>query len=114
MALLKGSSLVETLVAAVIFLSVFFASIEMLARITVADEAAMDVVVAELQMRRMFDGYADAPSGTSHTQEFPWGDITVSVERYGESRRLNVVNVCARIKCGGRVLQYRRIVEYEE
>ena len=114
MALLKGSSLVETLVAAVIFLSVFFASIEMLARITVADEAATDVVVAELQMRRMSDRYADAPAGTSHTQEFPWGDITGSVERYGESRRLNVVNVCARIKCGGRVLQYRRIVEYEE
>lgn len=114
MALLKGSSLVEVLVAAVIFLSVFFASIEMLARITVAGEAAPDVIVAELQMLRIFDKNMYAPAGTSHTHEYSWGNITVSVERYGELRRLNVVNVCARIKCGGRVLQYRRIVEYEE
>lgn len=111
---LKGSSLIETLVAAVIFLAVFAASIEMLARITVSEESAADMIAAELQMRRMFDRYVCAPAGTSHIQEYSWGDIAVSVERYGASRRLNVVNVSARLKCGGRILRYRRIVEHEE
>lgn len=111
---LRGSSLVETLVAAVIFLSVFSVSVEMLARITVSEESAADIVVAELQMRRVFNRYADAPAGTSHTQAFAWGDIAVSVERYGVSQRLNVVDITARLGCGGRVLRYRRIVEYEE
>ncbi len=111
---LRGSSLVETLVAAVIFLVVFAASMEMLARITVSEESAADMISAELQMQRAFDRYVCAPAGTSHIQEYSWGDIVVSVERYGESRRLNVVEVCSRLKCGGRVLRYRRIVEYEE
>lgn len=114
MARLKGASLVEMLVAAVIFLAVFAVSMEMLARITVSEESAADVVAAELEMRRAFDRYKAAPAGMSDAQEYDWGTIAVRVESYADSRRLNVVDICACMKRGGRVLRYRRIVEYEE
>lgn len=112
MAGLKGSSLVETLVAAIIFISVFAASMEMLARITVFEESVEDVIIAELQMRRIFNKYINAAVGTTYTQEYTWGNVDVSVKSYCMSQRLNVISVYAHLK-SGRILQYRRIVEYE-
>ena len=54
---LRGASLLETIVAAVLFLAVFAALMELIPRLTVRDDEALVTAEAEYRAARAFDKY---------------------------------------------------------
>ena len=74
---LRGSSLLEAVVAAVLFLTVYAAVMELLPRLTVPDDDALLVAEADYRVGRVFDKYGSGvwPCG-EYTETYDWGTVT--------------------------------------
>ena len=105
---LKGASLLEAIVAAVLFLTVFATAMELLPRLTVRDEA-------DYRVGRAFDKYATGvwPCG-DYTEAYDWGAVTVRVETYRGFSDLQVVTVSARIDGSRKRITLKQVVECGE
>lgn len=95
---LPGASLLEAVVAAVLFLTLFAAVMELVPRLTVRDDDALLVAEAEYRAGRAFEKYATGlwPCG-EYAERQGWGDITVQVSAYGDHDGVRCVTVTARI-----------------
>lgn len=95
---LGGASLLEAVVAAVLFLTLFAAAVELVPRLTVRDDDALLVAEAEYRAGRAFEKYATGlwPCG-EYAERQDWGEITVQVSAYGDHDGVRCVTVTARI-----------------
>lgn len=90
----QGVSLLESIVAAVIFLSVFTAVLELLPYLTIRDDNVLRVVQAEYLTSRMLEKYCSEtwPEG-NYAETYDWGRIEIRIERYrtmADARKITV------------------------
>jgi hypothetical protein len=98
MALLKkrlpGSTLVETLVASILFLVIFFLALDTLSRVGVrVPDDTLPAVETDLQACLHEFSTGDAAPG-DYLRVYEWGEIAIAVRGYGELtdvRRLELV-----------------------
>ncbi|MCL2562127.1 MAG: hypothetical protein FWE10_07425 [Rikenellaceae bacterium] len=109
---LRASTLVETLVASVIFMCVFAISLETLSRLTTRDDDNAVLVEADYRVKELFRLYGDGTHGAGeHKQEYDWGTITVRISPYGEYGRVQEVAITADVMRVSKLLEFRHIVE---
>lgn len=102
-------SLMETLVASVIFLTVFMIATDVLGNLAAhnLDHPGPVAVEREIERCRM-DAIETDEVFTERSYDYPWGCILISVAPYGEMAELRLMTVSARIN-GGNVVTYRYI-----
>lgn len=112
---LRGASLVEALVAAVVLLVVFAATLELLPRLSVRGDDALLTAEAEYRVGRAFDKYGSGlwPAAT-YAEHYDWGAVTICVEPYRGHGDLQLVTVTARIDGSGKRIVHKQIVEWRE
>lgn len=109
---LRGASLLEAIVAAVLFLTVCAAVMELLPRLTVRDDDALLVAEADYRAGWAFDKYATGlwPSG-EYAEAYDWGAVTVLVESYRGFSDVQIVTVSARIGGSRKRITLKQLVE---
>lgn len=112
---LKGASLIEAIVAAVIFLLVFTAALEVVPRLTVRGDDTALLIEADYRMKRAFGKYATGiwPCG-EYAEEYEWGHVTVTIAPYRDFPDLQTVDIRTYIKWSGKRLGIRQIIEFKE
>ncbi|WP_295940254.1 hypothetical protein [uncultured Alistipes sp.] len=109
---LNGASLLEAVVAAVLFLTVFAAVMELVPRLTVRDDDALLVAEAEYRIGRTFEKYATGlwPCG-EYTENYDWGRIIVSIDIYSERSDMQVVSLQALIDGSRKRIGHKQVIE---
>lgn len=112
---LRGASLVEAIVAAVVFLLVFAAVLEILPRLTVRGDDTLLLVEADYRMKRAFAKYATGvwPCG-EYGEEYGWGRVVVKLNPYRDFPDLQVVEVKVFINGSEKRLGVTQIIAFEE
>lgn len=112
---LKGASLLEAIVAAVLFLTVFAVVMELLPRLTVRDDDALLMAEADCRVGRAFDKYGIGmwPCG-EYAEAYNWGAVTILVESYPGFLDVQVVTVSARIDGSRKRITLKQLVECRE
>lgn len=108
---LRGATLLEAIVAAVLFLTVFAAVMELLPRLTVRDDDALLVAEAEYRAGRAYDKYASGvwPPG-EYAERYDWGDVAILVEPYSYFSDLQVLTITARIDGSRKRITHKQLV----
>lgn len=109
---LRAASLLEAVVAAVLFLTVFTVTMELLPRLTVRDDDALLVAEAEYRVGKAFEKYGTGlwPCG-EYAENYDWGKITVRIEPYRNFTDLQAIGITARIAGSGKRIGHRQLVE---
>lgn len=109
---LKGASLLEAIVAAVLFLTVFAVVMELLPRLTVRDDDALLMAEADYRVGRTFDKYATGvwPCG-EYAEAYDWGAVTILVESYRGFSDVQAITVSARIDGSRKRITIKQLVE---
>lgn len=117
MALLKktlvASTLVETIVASVLFLAIFFVCVDTLTRLgAVRGDEALPAVEADLTacLHRLV---TSAPEVGEYRHDYDWGAIDVVVRPYGELDGVRELALTARAT-GRRTIVLRRLIAVGE
>jgi hypothetical protein len=108
MGTLKGSTLIETIIASVVFMCVFVISLETVSRLTVRQDGSLALVEANRRMEECFREYAGYDDGV-YTREYEWGDVTVMLRPYRDYARLHEMVVTANVE--RKRLELRYVVE---
>lgn len=110
--MLSGASLIEAIVASVVFLTVFAVSLETVSRLTAGPGDGYDCAEADCQaallLRRYRDGGLD---GEIVRREFRWGTVTLRSAPYRDCPSLNEVTVTIEIECIRRPIVCKHLVE---
>lgn len=109
---LKGASLVEALVASVIFLTVFLIAMNSLigiSRIRISSPSPVEIEDAVEECISRFRGESD----DSRSYDYWWGVVEVEAKSYKTSDEVLDVTVSAKAK-NGRTVIYRYIVNDNE
>lgn len=109
---LKGASLVEALVASVIFLTVFLIAMNSLvaiSKIRISGPSPVEIEDAIEECMSMFRGESD----DSCSYDFQWGVVEVEAKPYKTLDEVLDVTVSAKAK-NGRTVIYRYIVNDNE
>lgn len=109
---LQGASLVEALVASVIFLTIFLiamSSLVNIARIKVSGPSPVEIEDAVEECIAKFKDESD----DSRSYDFDWGVVEVNAKPYETSDGVLDVTVSAKVKYGRTVI-YRRIIKRNE
>lgn len=109
----KGSTLLETVVASVLFLAAFMSVMELLPRIAAGGNDAMLHIEAEYRVGEAFDKYASGlwPCG-EYVERYEWGDVAVRIGGYRQYADLQTITVKARIH-GRPGVVHRQIIRRE-
>ena len=109
---LKGASLVEALVASVIFLTVFLIAMNSLvniARLNVFGPSPVEIEAAVEECLAKFKDESD----NSHSYDFDWGVVDVNAKPYGMFDGVLDVTLSAKVKYRQTVI-YRYIIKRNE
>lgn len=108
---LRGASLLEAIVAAVLFLTVFATVMELIPRLTVRNDDALLVAEAEYRVGQAFEKYATGiwPC-TEYVTRYDWGEVSVRIEPYRDFTDLQVVTVTARIDGSRKQITHKQVV----
>ena len=112
---LRGASLIEAIVAAVVFLLVFAAALEILPHLTVREDDTALLVEADYRMKRAFGKYATGvwPCG-EYVEEYEWGRVTVTLKPYRGFSDLQAVDVWTIIKGSNKRLGITQVIALKE
>ncbi len=109
---LPAFSLVETLVASVIFLAVFMIATDVLGNLAAHDLDYPGPVAVEREIERCRADALDADElFVERTYDYPWGCIIVSLSPYREVPELRRMTVNVKTR-GGDVVTYKYIEIY--
>lgn len=105
---LRGTSLVEALVASVVFMTIFLIAMVSLANVTRIRLSGMTPEVVEMAICECVVKFA---KGTDHkvAYSYPWGDIEIMAESYRDVGNMLDVTVTAKSKNGHTVI-YRYLI----
>lgn len=109
---LRAASLLEAVVAAVLFLTVFAAVTELLPRLTVREDEALLLTEAHYRVSRAFDKHATGlwPAG-EYTETYDWGSVVIRVEPYRDLKDLQVLTITARIDGSRKRIIHKQLIE---
>lgn len=108
---LQAATLLEATVAAVLFLTVFAAAMELLPRLTVRDDDALLVAEAEYRAGRAYDKYASGlwPPG-EYAERYDWGDVAIRIEAYRDFSDVQVLTITAPIDGSRKRITHKQLV----
>ena len=109
---LQGASLVEALVASVIFLTVFLIAMSSLINIARIKVSGPSPVEIENAVEECIAKFKDEPDD-SRSYDFDWGVVEVNAKPYETSDGVLDVTVSAKVKYGRTVI-YRYIIKRNE
>ncbi len=108
----KGSTIIEVMVASILFIIIFSAGLEIVARVTASSPTAGWYIEAEnshriilMECRAGFYPFGET------LQEFGKGRVRVTMSPYREFKNLSEVKI--EFELGGRQLEYRHIITNE-
>jgi hypothetical protein len=108
---LKGSSMIEAIVASLIFLTVFILSLSTLTRLTLREDEGYVLLEAQRAMTDCFRRYGDGTRAQgSYTDKFGWGEITTTINVYGEYEVIQQISLRATLSGSRKTMEYRRLV----
>lgn len=113
---LKGSALIEAIVASTLFLIVFMLSLDTVTRITTGNRSDEYTLIAADHMADIcFARYGDGKHLPGiYEDEFPWGKVTTEMYRYADYEELQEVTVTAEINNSKRKIIRKYIIEVEK
>lgn len=94
---IAASTLIEVLVASVIFLLLFAISMQTLGKITTKSSVAIEIMEAENKIAMLYRQSRGADIGTSTTKEYEWGQITAATTRYKDYSDITQLTITAYI-----------------
>lgn len=108
---IKGSTLLEAVVAAALFLTTFMSVMALLPRISTGGNDAVLYVEAEYRAVEAFDKYASGlwPCG-EYVERYEWGDVIVRVGNYRGYEDLQIITVEVCMHGRPDVVEHRQIV----
>lgn len=112
---LKGSSLLEAIVAAVIFLLVFTAAMELMPHFAVRRDNTLLLVEADYRLMRAYERYATGlwPCG-EYTEQYDWGKVIIRITLYDDFSDVQLVEATARIEGDDKRIRIKQLVECSE
>lgn len=113
--MLRGTSLLEAVVASAVFLTIFTLTISILPQLIVHEDDASLVVEAEYRVEEAFGRYETGvwPCG-EYVERYEWGEVTVRVERHRDFSDVRHVSVTARIEGNRKRIVRERVMEWTE
>lgn len=113
--MLRGTSLLEAVVASVVSLTIFTLTISILPQLIVRGDDASLVVEAEYRVEEAFGRYETGvwPCG-EYVERYEWGEVTVRVERHRDFSDVRHVSVTARIEGSRKRIVRERVMEWTE
>lgn len=108
----RGATLPEALVAAVIFLTLFTLTLGLLPRLAVRDDDGLLVAEAEYRTARAAERYGSGlwPDG-EYAERYEWGEVTIRVEPHREYADVQCITLRARIDASRKRIARRILVE---
>ncbi len=105
---LPGTSMVEAIVAALIFILIFAISLSTLTGLTTREDEGYLLLEAERQLAACGGRYGDGTwaEGT-YTDTFAWGTITTCVSLYGDYGKIQQVAMRAELHGSHKIIIYR-------
>lgn len=108
---LPASTLVEAIVASVIFLAVFAISLNTVTRLTTGEKDYITMVEVDYAIKSCFREY----SGGGHlpgkyNKTYDWGEITIEINPYGNYPELQQLMISADIHNRNKYMEYRHII----
>lgn len=106
----KGSTLVETIVASILFMVIFAVSLELVPRLTVTGRNEVDMIETEICLSRAREKYTTGvwPAG-EYLERYGNGKAKVLIEYYRDLDDVVVVHI--EIEAGNERITYSEIVE---
>ncbi len=112
MGALKASTLVETIIASVIFMCVFVISLETVSRLTVREDDNTVLVEADYRIKECLREYGDGRHADGqYTREYGWGTIVVLIHPYRDYTDLQELTITAEIGSISKRLEFKYIIE---
>ncbi len=106
-----GSSIIEAIVASLIFLLVFVASLSTLTAITLRNDEGYVLLEAERAQINCFHNYGDGlKADGTYTDTFVWGEITTTIAPYHDYEGIQEVAMSVRLNGSTKTIEYRRLV----
>lgn len=109
---LRGSSLLETIVASMIFLLVFTWTLGLLPRLTIDDKDLLHQIEAEFRVEQALERYGSGlwPDG-QYSEHYAWGQIIIQTAPYRNCLDFQLVIVRGLIEGIHQPIIFRKIVE---
>lgn len=112
---LPGSTLLETIVASVIFLSVFAVSLETMSRMVASPRDTGIMVEVDHRLNECFRKYS-SPLYTAgeYEQKYSWGTIYIALSRYKEYDRLRHISLRAVVVDSRRTIGFDHVIMLDD
>ena len=110
---IRAASLLEAVVAAVVFLIVFTIAMELLPRLTLREDETLLVADAEYRVARAFDKYATGvwPVGV-YSESYDWGTVEIKLTPYRNYDDLQMLIVLTHIDGSRKRIARRQIIPW--
>jgi hypothetical protein len=109
---LKAETLIQAIVAALIFMVIFLISLETVVRITTSQDDAYTLVDADYQISLFFAELSDGKhTYGNYVKYFSGGKLTAEISQYQEYTNLQIVTVTAELNKIKKHITFRHIVE---
>jgi len=111
----KADTLVEVVVASVIFLIVFMIGFETLTRLTIREDEGLVLVEADRCIGECFREFSNGryPLG-QYERKYEWGSIEAVIAPYRDYRSLQMLTLKALLRENRRRIEYHYVIELKE
>lgn len=110
---IKGSTVIEVIVASIIFLVIFTLSMDTLVRISSKSNTSIELIDAQSKVTDMYRLAIDNLEKGQIEREYSWGRVVATIAQYKDYNDLKQITITATIKKSKQQLKRYYIVEYE-
>lgn len=109
---LRATSLIECVVASVIFLAIFSLSLDTLAGLRAGRRESLSLLAARSALQRELRTHADGthPEG-AQTKKFDWGEVEIRIECYDKYSDLQELTLTARVSGDRKTIRQKHIIK---
>lgn len=109
---LAGASLLESIVASIVFLIIFMLALDVLPRLSLQENHNIFMIKMESDIENIISKYGSGMYPTGHYIEpCIYGNIEISVLSYRDSNVLQVITIVVRLPRNNKQIEIRQIVE---
>ncbi len=107
---LPGSTIIEAIVASLIFMMVFAISLSTVTGFTLREHEGYALLEAERQLTACIDRYCGGiwPERT-YGEEYEWGKITIKITPYESFENMQAVTLTAWLAGSRKTIEYRQL-----
>lgn len=107
--MVRASSIIEVIVASLIFMLVFALSLTTLTRLTLRQDEAVLLIEAEKELNKTLKIRENQPIGT-YIDTFDWGSISTIISDYEKFENIRQIHLRATLTNSRKSLEIRRLV----